>query len=104
MIALQTGGVKAGKVAKASDLIDDPHVIERKYLDKVDHPDAGLSTNPGLPFKFSNLETNLGCRAPLYSEHTEHILNNMLGLGTNFVQKVIREGTTPLKPVDRIYQ
>ena len=104
MIALQSSGVKAGKVAKASDLIDDPHLIERKYLDKIAHPDAGLSTNPGLPFKFSNLETNLGRRAPLYSEHTEHILDSLLGLETTFVQKVIREGTTPLKPVDRIYQ
>ena len=104
MIALQSVGVKAGKVAKASDLIDDPHLTERKYLDRVDHPAAGPSTNPGLPFKFSNLETKLGGRAPLYSEHTEHILNNVLGFETAFVQKVIREGTTPLKPVDRMYQ
>ena len=104
MMALQSVGVKAGKVAKASALIDDPPLTERKYLDRVDHPDAGPSTNPGLPFKFSNLETKLGGRAPLYSEHTEHILNSMLGFETAFVQKVIREGTTPLKPVDRMYQ
>jgi len=104
MTLLQSAGVKAGIVSKASDLISDPQFYERNYLDEVTHPDAGPSMSPGLPFKFSNLDTNLGNRAPLYSEHTEHILNNLLGLDRSFVQKAIHQGTTPLKPLDRIYQ
>ena len=75
MHQLQNNGVRAGAVSKASDLLEDPQLKSRKYIDHFDHPDAGPSSNPGLPFQFSTMDSvplspqalyHQPCEAPPY--------------------------------------
>lgn len=103
MNLMQNQGIRAGIVAKASDLLSDAHVSERKFLDTVDHPDAGSYTSPGLPFKFSNASTNLGIRAPMFSEHSLSLLSKLLGKEKKTIDSLVDLGTTPLEPIDRVY-
>ena len=103
MEELQGGGIRAGAVTKASDILSDPNIEARWYLDRFDHPDAGPSTTPGLPFRFSGMPVIQGIRAPLYSEHTEWILKDLLGISADKARKMTESGTTPLKPIDRVY-
>ena len=103
MEELQGGGIRAGAVTKASDILSDPNIEARGYLDRFDHPDAGPSTTPGLPFRFSGMPVIQGIRAPLYSEHTEWILKDLLGISADKARKMTESGTTPLKPIDRVY-
>ena len=103
MNLMQTRGIRAGIVAKASDILSDAHVSERKYLDTVEHPDAGEYTSPGLPFKFTKSSTNLGVRAPMFSEHSLPILSDLLARDTSTIDSLIEKGTTPLEPIDRVY-
>ena len=103
MNQMQSKGIRAGIVAKASDILSDKHFSERGYLDTVDHPDAGKYTSPGLPFKFSKAATNVGVRAPMFSEHTISILSNLLCKDIRTIDSLIEKGTTPLEPIDRIY-
>jgi len=103
MDLMQTRGIRAGIVAKASDILSDAHVSERNYLDTVEHPDAGEYTSPGLPFKFTRSSTNLGVRAPMFSEHTLPILSDLLARDMSTIDSLIEKGTTPLEPIDRVY-
>ena len=103
MHLMQTRGIRAGIVAKASDILSDAHVSERNYLDTVEHPDAGEYTSPGLPFKFTRSSTNLGVRAPMFSEHTLPILSDLLARDKSTIDSLIEKGTTPLEPIDRVY-
>tara|TARA_Y100000780_G_scaffold232554_1_gene266055 strand:- start:11324 stop:12571 length:1248 start_codon:yes stop_codon:yes gene_type:complete len=103
MDLMQTRGIRAGIVAKASDILSDPHVSERNYLDTVEHPDAGEYTSPGLPFKFTRSSTNLGMRAPMFSEHSLPILSGLLAKDMSTIASLIEKGTTPLEPIDRVY-
>jgi len=103
MHLMQTRGIRAGIVAKASDILSDAHVSERNYLDTVEHPDAGEYTSPGLPFKFDKSSTNLGIRAPMFSEHTLPILSDLLARDMSTIDSLIDKGTTPLEPIDRVY-
>ena len=103
MHLMQNQGIRAGIVAKASDLLSDEHVAEREYLDTVEHPDAGTYTSPGLPFKFSRASTNLGVRAPMFSEHSLYLLSELLAKETETIQSLVGLGTTPLEPIDRVY-
>ena len=103
MEELQAGRVRAGAVTKASDILSDPNIETRGYLDRFDHPDAGPSTTPGLPFQFSEMPVIQGIRAPLYSEHTEWILKDLLGISDDKAREMTESGTTPLEPIDRVY-
>ena len=103
MHLMQNQGIRAGIVAKASDLLSDEHVAEREYLDTVEHPDAGTYTSPGLPFKFSRASTNLGETAPMFSEHSLHLLSELLAKDTETIKSLVDLGTTPLEPIDRVY-
>ena len=91
------------KVRKAPDILGDPHYESREFIDQTEHPDAGTHRHPGLPFKFSKSARNLGRRAPMFAEHTNWILNDLLNLDESEVADLRSNDTTPLEPVDRRY-
>ena len=103
MHQLQNDGVRAGAVSKASDLLEDPQLKSRKYIDHFDHPDAGPSSNPGLPFQFSTMDSVEGTRAPLFAEHRQWVLGDLLGISVSTVRSLTESGTTPDVPIDRVY-
>jgi crotonobetainyl-CoA:carnitine CoA-transferase CaiB-like acyl-CoA transferase len=101
MNILQRNGVKAGAVLKVPEMLEDPHYKEREYIDRTEHPEAGASKHPGLPWNFSKAPRNMGQRAPLYAEHSDWVLRDLVGLQQNEIAELRRSDTTPLEPADR---
>ena len=101
MHTLQSHGIKAGAVMKAPEILSDPHYNERGFIDQTQHPDAGEHKHPGLPIKFSKSETNLGRRAPMFAEHSDWVLNDLIGMTEAEITTLREQNTTPLAPVDR---
>jgi crotonobetainyl-CoA:carnitine CoA-transferase CaiB-like acyl-CoA transferase len=65
-------------VPNAADLLADDHLAERKFFERVAHPQAGDLTLPGAPFKMS--ETPLQeAPAPARGEATAEVLVDQLG-------------------------
>ncbi|MDP7532628.1 MAG: CoA transferase, partial [SAR202 cluster bacterium] len=83
--------------------LDDPQFKARRYLDKTEHPDAGAHTHPGLPFKLSKAEVSMGRRAPMYAEHSDWVLEDLLCRAEGDIAELRQNNTTPLAPVDRRY-
>jgi crotonobetainyl-CoA:carnitine CoA-transferase CaiB-like acyl-CoA transferase len=48
---LRIAGVYCERVVSASDLIDDPHLIERGYFTAVSHPESGTLRLLGIPWR-----------------------------------------------------
>ena len=103
MTELQSHGVKAGAVLKAPEILDDPQFRSRQYIDRTEHPDAGAHSHPGLPFKLSRAETSMGRRAPMYAEHSDWVLDDLLCRPEDDIAELRQNNTTPLAPVDRRY-
>ncbi len=86
---------------KAPDILADPQYAARGFLDHTNHPDGGHYKHPGLPWKYSSAPTDMGLRAPLFAEHSNWVLQDLLDLGDEEIAALRREGTAPLEPVPR---
>ncbi|MDP6452372.1 MAG: CoA transferase [SAR202 cluster bacterium] len=101
MTHLQKHGVKAGAVLKSPDVLSDPHFKDRKFIDETDHQDAGTNHHPGLPFRLSRSERRMGSPAPMFAEHSDWALAELLCLEPTEIARLREQNTAPLKPVDR---
>jgi len=69
--------VVGGMVLTTEELFDDPHVRARAFLVELDHPAAGTLKYPGAPFKMSKTPFELRRPAPLLSQHTAEVLEEI---------------------------
>lgn len=73
-------------------VIDDPHLNERGYFVGVEHPIIGKAKIPGIPFKLSETPGEVERPSPLIGEHNELILKKFLGIGSEEVKQLKKEG------------
>ena len=80
MLQLQAGGVAAGVVQNAKDLlVSDPQLAHSTHYREVVHAETGKSAYDGPPFSMS--DTVLDVRpAPLLGEHNDYIFRNLLSV------------------------
>ncbi|MFN8640006.1 MAG: CoA transferase [Dehalococcoidia bacterium] len=62
MTLLQSAGVPAGVVQRASAVLADPHLAERGYFVYLDHTEAGRRAYDGPPFRLSRTPAALQAR------------------------------------------
>jgi crotonobetainyl-CoA:carnitine CoA-transferase CaiB-like acyl-CoA transferase len=77
---LATAGVPAFPSMGMRDLIDDPHLKARGCFTHWDHPEVGQRTLMGVPWRLTNRPNGVGSHAPLLGEHTDAVLQELLGL------------------------
>jgi benzylsuccinate CoA-transferase BbsE subunit len=63
-------------VPSVKDLLEDPHLAERSYFQRIDHPEAGELPYAGPPFRMTETPPQIE-RAPLLGEHNESVLSEL---------------------------
>jgi len=63
-------------VPTVQDLLDDPHLAERAFFQRIEHPEAGELTYAGSPFRMSETPAAIE-RAPTLGEHNEPLLGEL---------------------------
>ncbi len=82
MERLQAAGVPAGIVQTAGDMLTrDPQLRHRGFFAATDHPEAGRIHHDGHPFRFSTIEHAPRRPPPCLGQHTDLVLQEILGLG-----------------------
>ena len=89
---LQEAGVSAMPVMGPDDHHADPHLIERKYIIELMHPEVGPEHHAGNPIRPSRLPIHVGASAPGLGQHTEEVLESVLGLDAATVAELIDRG------------
>ena len=82
MNRLQSAGVAAGAVMDSSDLLFDPHLLDRKFYEVISHdPGTGMPPLPyaSRPWKFAGTPAVQGKAAPTIGEHNKLVLGELLG-------------------------
>ena len=77
---LQARGVPAARVRTSGDLIDDPHLVEREFWQRLDHPVMGSIVVNRVPFSSASDDVAPRSAAPLLGEHTRQIAKSVLGM------------------------
>jgi formyl-CoA transferase len=87
MRLLGAAGVPCSAILDTHDLYRDPHLLERGFIEKVEHPDLGEVPLLGFPARMSESVVAFE-RAPYLGEHTDQILSDELGLDDEAIRKL----------------
>jgi len=91
--ALQAAGVAAAVVADNRFLADeDPHINSRNYFVHLEHPEVGVKKHCGIPWKMSRTECAVRRPAPCIGQHTDEILEELLGYKEEEIERLRAQG------------
>jgi benzylsuccinate CoA-transferase BbsF subunit len=85
---LQAVGVAAFPSMGNKDLAEDPHLTERGYLVRLEHPEVGTRIHAGIPWKMSGTPCAVQKAAPLRGADTEEVLKSMLGFTLDRIEQL----------------
>ena len=89
--------VPCGPIMSTDDLMNDEHVKLREMVVELDHPERGPWQNVGMPIKLSASPVTVE-RSPLLGEHTEEILQSVLGYNEAHVATLKEGGAFSKEP------
>ena len=90
--ALQAAGVAAFPAMSNKDLAEDPHLNQRGYMVKLEHPEVGARAHAGIPWKMSGTPCTVRSAAPIRGADTEEILKALLGYSRDKVEQLRKAG------------
>ncbi len=73
------------------DMFTDPHFRHRKAVVEVDHPKLGRIRLLNTPFKLSGTPAEVRRRPPLWAEHTDEVLSDLLGYSAAELERLREE-------------
>jgi len=95
--------IPVGPILSMKEIAEDEGLRATGTIVEVDHPERGKYVSVGCPIKLSDSPVEVE-RSPLLGEHTGEILQDVLGLGGEDLQRVVRSGavgelrTNPTSP------
>ena len=98
---LQSNGVAAGAVLTAEDLVTNPHLGERDYIEEfenVNAPQAGPRKYAGRPFRMPGIPFAIRHAAAL-GEHNVETLRYVAGLSDEEIATLANEGVISTQPL-----
>jgi formyl-CoA transferase len=79
---LHEGGVPAGRIFKAADMLADPHFAARQAIVTVPHPDFGDLPMHNVAPKLSATPGSVRTAGPALGEHNDQVWGGLVGLGS----------------------
>jgi crotonobetainyl-CoA:carnitine CoA-transferase CaiB-like acyl-CoA transferase len=92
MAALQVAGVAAGVARLPIELLNDPQLHARGFIQQVDRAFIGQHPQPSMPFRESAEPLAIRSVPPTLGEHNREILGGMLGLSDTELAELTQEG------------
>jgi crotonobetainyl-CoA:carnitine CoA-transferase CaiB-like acyl-CoA transferase len=92
MNALQATGVASGVARLPIELLQDPHLHARGFIQEIDRAFIGRHPQPSMPFRESEKPFPIRSAPPTLGEHNREILGGLLGLSDAELDQLTREG------------
>lgn len=92
MSLLQSVGVAAVPSFNAENLFTDPHLAEQDFTQVVEHPELGAVVMLKPPWELSQTPTRIVRHSPLFGEHNDYVLGELLGLPEEKLEYLVRQG------------
>ena len=89
----QDRGYPWGAVRTLDDIIGDPHLQDRDFFKRVEHPELGKEfTYPGPAAIYNATPWRISRRAPLIGEHNEEVFCGELGMSKERLNVLFESG------------
>jgi crotonobetainyl-CoA:carnitine CoA-transferase CaiB-like acyl-CoA transferase len=88
---LQAAGVASGVARLPIDLLKDPQLHARGFVQEVDRAFIGRHPQPSMPFRETDRPFEIRSAPPTLGEHNHEILAGMLGLSDAEIDQLARE-------------
>ncbi len=85
---LHEGGVPAGRIFRARDMLEDPHFAARQAIVDVAHPDFDHLPMQNVVPRLSATPGGIRAPGPRLGEHTDEVLTGVLGLSDDEVTRL----------------
>ncbi len=92
MEALQAAGIPAGRVHDARDALDDPQLRHRGHWRRLEHAEMGRTVYDAPVARLSRTPARLSRPAPLLGEHTDEVLQEVLGMSRSECEHLRAQG------------
>jgi crotonobetainyl-CoA:carnitine CoA-transferase CaiB-like acyl-CoA transferase len=92
LILLESAGVPNGPINDLAQVFEEPQVKARGVKIELDHAAAGKLPLVASPMRFSGTPLEYQLAPPLLGEHTDRVLNEMLGLSADQIAKLRGDG------------
>jgi len=91
MFELQAVRVAAGTARLPIDLLKDPHLSSRSFLQEVNRAFLGLHPQPSMPIRENATPYPIRTAAPTLGQHNVEILSGLLGLSDTEIEQLARD-------------
>ena len=85
---LQEVGVAAFPSMSGKDLIEDPHLNERGFFERLPHPEVGARTHMGIPWRLTHAPNGVRSPAPLLGQDTDLVMQEVLGYSSEEIERL----------------
>jgi crotonobetainyl-CoA:carnitine CoA-transferase CaiB-like acyl-CoA transferase len=92
MDALQAAGVASGVARLPIELLKDPQLHARGFVQEIDRAFIGRHPQPSMPFRETDRPFGIRSAPPTLGEHNREILAGMLGLSDAEIDQLARDG------------
>ena len=92
MNALQGAGVASGVARLPIELLKDPQLHARGFIQEIDRAFIGRHPQPSMPFRETDKPFAIRSAPPTLGEHNREILAGMLGLSDPEIDQLARDG------------
>jgi crotonobetainyl-CoA:carnitine CoA-transferase CaiB-like acyl-CoA transferase len=92
MDALQAAGVASGVARLPIELLNDPQLHARGFIQQVDRAFIGQHPQPSMPFRETEKPFPIRSAPPTLGEHNREILSGLLGLSDADIEQLARDG------------
>ncbi|HIF97262.1 MAG TPA: CoA transferase [Myxococcales bacterium] len=87
--ALQARGVAAFPAMTSEDLLSDPHLEARGFLETKPHPEVGVRKHTGIPYSLRRRPNGVRKAAPVLGADTSEVLSEALGYSEEDIHALI---------------
>ena len=89
---LQGKGIAAFPTMTTQDIVDDPHLSERGFIERLPHPEVGSRAHSGIPWITQNSRSNVRGAAPCLGADTDRYLREVLGYDEKQIEELYKNG------------
>ena len=76
---LQSAGIAAFPTFTCRDIVEDPHLNQRGYIERLTHPEVGARAHTGIPWRLARRPNGVRRPAPCLGADTDELLREVLG-------------------------
>jgi crotonobetainyl-CoA:carnitine CoA-transferase CaiB-like acyl-CoA transferase len=92
MSALQVAGVASGVARLPIELLKDPQLQARGFIQEIDRAFIGRHPQPSMPFRETDQPFAIRFAPPTLGEHNREVLSGIIGLSNAEIDQLARDG------------